>query len=151
MQKAGRGKYELASSVANYIKDLKINNDIGSHKNEDELSYERERALHEKAKREKAELILARMKGRLHDADDVEMAMADMIVRAKTRLRGIPTKIAPSLLAQTELGIIEDIMLTAIDECLTELANYSPELFTDSDLFLMDDEDEEDGEYDEKD
>ena len=90
------------------------------------------------------------MKGRLHDADDVEMAMTDMIVRAKTRLRGIPTKIAPSLLAQTELGIIEDIMLTAIDECLTELANYSPELFTDSDLFLIDD-DEEDDEHDEKD
>ena len=32
LQKAGRGKYELASSVANYIKHLKINNDIGSHK-----------------------------------------------------------------------------------------------------------------------
>ena len=142
---AKTNKYHLPTCVHKYF-EYKYESSTGN-----DADYEKERALHEKAKREKAELILARMKGRLHDAEDVEMAMTDMIVRAKTKLRGIPIKIAPSLLAQTELSIIEDITLTAIDECLTELADYSPELFTDSELFLADDEDDEEDneEYDE--
>jgi hypothetical protein len=86
------------------------------------------------------------MKGKLHTSDDIEFVMTDMLVRLRTQLRGIPHRIAPALLRQTDLNVIKDIALTAIDECLTELSNYSPELFTNPDYFISSEYTDEDSE-----
>ena len=132
------GKYNLPNCVYKYF-EFKYANE-----NPVDASYERERSLHEKAKRERTELILAQMKGELHAAEDVEREMTDMLVTVRTKLRGVPTRIAPALLAQTSLSVVEDIMLSAIDESLTALASYSPELFANPGLYVLDEGDEDD-------
>lgn len=125
------GKYYLPDCVKRYI-DYKVNAELKS-----DVDYEKERALHEKAKREKAELLLAQMKGELHAAAKIEKVMTDMIVKAKTKLRGVSVKTAPSLLAQTEISVVEHIVAEAIDECLLELADYDPELFAGVELVVL--------------
>jgi phage terminase Nu1 subunit (DNA packaging protein) len=131
-------KYFLPDCVQKYFKYKYASDNSG------DANYDREHALHERAKRERAELILAQMKGELHAANDVEMIITDMIVNTKTRIRGIPVKLAPALLAQDELAVIENIISNAIDECLIELADYNPALFTDAGLYMQDGVDEND-------
>ncbi|AOY76791.1 hypothetical protein [Clostridium formicaceticum] len=64
--KVKRGRYSLADSVKNYIIHIKTNQDIQDSKNEAELDLEKEKALHEKTKREITELKLAAMRGEMH-------------------------------------------------------------------------------------
>lgn len=71
--KASRGKYKAVESLKKYI--LHIQEKV----KENEVDYYREKALHEKAKREKAEMVVAVMKGDLHRSDDVKFVMNDMI------------------------------------------------------------------------
>ena len=130
---AKTGKYPLAASVQRYI-DYKLNAEIG----EKDVDYFKERARHEKAKREKAEIVLKQIQGQVHDGSVVEAVMTEMITNAKSKLRGIPSKISPALLAQTELSVIEAKLSDAIDECLLELSDYQPALFASEDMIECD-------------
>lgn len=75
--KSGRGRYLFIDSVSNYITHLKANNDIKNNVVESEIDYEEEKALHERAKRIKAENELKLMENSLHEAADVESVMTD--------------------------------------------------------------------------
>lgn len=107
---------------------------------DEEVDFDKERAKHEKAKREIAELKLNEMKKNAYSAKVVEYVMTEMASNLRTQLLGLPSKLAPVL----EGKIKEEIYTTTtreIEEKLSELASYTPDLFDEE---IEDGEDEED-------
>ena len=100
---------------------------------EAELNLTNERAKHEKTKREIAELRLAKMERRVYDAKTVELVMTEMLSNLRTQLLGLPSKLAPQLEGQDK-GAIYDTMTREIEEKLSELSEYKPELFTEEEI-----------------
>ena len=124
-----RGRYDLSSSVRNYIVHLKTNNDLKEDKTEKEIDYDKEHALLERAKREKAELELAAMRGTMHFSEDVERVMNDMLANFRSKVLSIPTRVAPILVARDDVGDIQELLHKEMLEVLQELSNYDPEKF----------------------
>lgn len=136
--KSGHGKYNLVESLKSYIIMLKTNKDIQSKSNEYDL--DEEKTKHERLKIEKTEIELKIMKGQLHAAEDVELVMTDMLTYFRTKIMGLPTKLAPQL---TNMQRAIDIETILVDECrlaLGELKDYDPSLFFD----VKNNDDEED-------
>lgn len=132
LKKASRGKYPLQENVKKYVDYLKITSEINNGKNENEkikIDYDEEHALLEKAKREKAELELAQMQGTMFDAADIEREMTKMLAAFRAKILAIPSKLAPQLIARSEISIIESILETEVYNALSELSEYDPELF----------------------
>lgn len=127
LEKKAPGRFYLMLNVQRYIDFLKA----GQHEEEEEsqAAYWEEKALHEKAKREMAELKLAKLKNRLHDADDVEMVMTNMLATFRSRILGIPQKIAPQILGMENLAEINEMINQELELALAELSEYNPEMF----------------------
>ena len=89
----------------------------------------KEKALHEKAKRELAELELAKRRNEVHDAEDVQIVMVDMLTKLRSQLLGLPTKMA-KLLAERDASYIDAALTQEIEERLKELSDYSPTMFS---------------------
>lgn len=87
------------------------------------LSFEHERALHEKAKREFAELRLAEKKKELHCTADIELMVGGLITVFKRRLLGLPYKMA-NLLVGKKADDISELLTKEIHSALTELAKF---------------------------
>lgn len=104
-----------------------------------ELSLTRERAKHEKTKREIAELRLAKMENRAYSARTVELVLTEMLSNLRTQLLGMPSKLAPQLEGKPR-GQVYELMTRELEERLSELSEYSPELFTEEEI-EADDED----------
>ncbi len=117
-------KYDLSESVGAYI-DYKIGLEVGGAS----ADYFTERALHERAKRQKAELSLEKMQGKLHEAADVERVMTNMLVNFRDRMRGLPSRISPMVVGITNAAEIESLMLEQVDEALLELSDYDANMF----------------------
>lgn len=94
----------------------------------EEIDLEKERALHEKVKREIAELKLDKMKKNAYSARVVEYVMTAMVANLRTQLLGLPSKLAPMLEGKSKEEIYT-AMTKEIEEKLSELAAYSPDLF----------------------
>lgn len=94
----------------------------------EEIDLEKERALHEKVKREIAELKLDKMKKNAYSARVVEYVMTAMAANLRTQLLGLPSKLAPMLEGKSKEEIYT-AMTKEIEEKLSELAAYSPDLF----------------------
>jgi phage terminase Nu1 subunit (DNA packaging protein) len=138
--KASRGQYKAVESIRKYIQH--IQEKVG----ENEVDYYREKALHEKAKREKAEMIVSVMKGDLHRAEDVKFVMNDMISAFRTKTMSLPAKLAPQLIGKSEHVEIQGVLTREVREALTELSEYDPQVFYVKSSEYMDvntDEDEE--------
>lgn len=130
------GKFAVAECVANYYREKFI-------PDEDRFNYEVERALHEKAKRQKAELQLERMRNRLHWSEDVELVMTEMLVRFRNRILGIPTAISPKLYRKS-VPEIAKILKNELYSALTELSEYDPAMFVDKEYEVLYDGEEDD-------
>lgn len=127
-----RGGVYLVQSVRNY----------GAMKGggtDDELDYISEKAKHEKVKREIAELRLAKMENRAYSARTVELVLTEMLSNLRTQLLGMPSKLAPQLEGKPR-GQIYELMTRELEERLSELSEYTPELFTEEEI-EADDED----------
>lgn len=96
--------------------------------NAENIDYMQEKARHEKAKREIAELKLNKMQGSVYDARTVELVMTEMIANLRTQLLGMPTKLAPILESKPKEKIYTSLT-REIEEKLAELSAYRPELF----------------------
>lgn len=142
--KVKRGRYDLSTSVRSYIIHLKTNNDLKEDKIKKEIDIDTENALLIKAKREKAELELAAMRGDMHFSSDVERVMNDMLSNFRAKLLSMPTKIAPFLMNMNQIGGIQDVIRSNILEVLNELSNYDPESFYNSKHIEIVDSDSED-------
>lgn len=99
------------------------------YKNDEEVDYMAEKALHEKTKRELAELELAKRRNEVHDANDVQIVMVDMLTKLRSQLLGLPTKMA-KLLADRDAGFIDAALTKEIEERLKELSDYAPTMFS---------------------
>ncbi|CDN41445.1 hypothetical protein [Paenibacillus sp. P22] len=124
LKQVGRGKYILTDAVQAYIEHAS-----GGKEEDNKPRYIDHRTEHERIKTEKASLELAEMQGKLHAAEDVEAVMNDMLGSFRQRMRAIPMRMAPELVAQPDLNIIKGRLAAAIDEALAELADYDPERF----------------------
>lgn len=132
LEPVSRGKYELIKTVQTYCTYLRQKAEVNDNKMSSQSAYESERALHEKAKREKAEIELAIMKNELHDAVDVERVMTNMLTILRTRLLSIPEEIAEDLIrAETEADA-EEILMEHIKLALIELSDYDASMFVES-------------------
>jgi len=142
IETVSRGKYELIKCVKRYCTYLRQKSEADSNKQGSKIDYETERALHEKVKREKADLQFKVMKGEMHRAIDVENVMVDMITNAKTKILGIPAKAAPMIIGYTDIPRVQSILQKAVYETLEELSGYNKELF--SNKLVVDEGEEED-------
>lgn len=134
------GNLLIVESIINYVK-LKGFGTSENNRGESAPDFIQEKALHERTKREIAELKLAKMEGKLYDSRTVEMVMVEMLANLRTQLLGLPTKLAPILegLSKEE---IYNVATREIEDKLLELSEYSPEMFQD-DEYLGGDSDED--------
>jgi len=105
------------------------------------IDIEKERALHEAADRKLAELKLAKLEGRVFDATTVELKQVEVLSNLRTRLLGLPAKLAPEIEMLDEAGI-EKLLTREIEEALDELPEYSPELYLDEEVIPQHGDDE---------
>jgi hypothetical protein len=130
LEKQAAGRYPLMKNVQRYIEYLRTGvKDKGDEDDEAQAKYWEEKALHEKAKREMAEIKLAKLKNQMHDASDVELVMTNMLVTFRTRILAIPDKVAPRVIGLKNLSEISDAINNELLEALTELSEYDPALF----------------------
>jgi phage terminase Nu1 subunit (DNA packaging protein) len=140
--KDARGKYRAIESIQRYIRYLQEREGL----NQEGIDFNREKALHEKTKRELAELDLAVRKGELHRGEDVRMVMTDMLTAFRAKILAIPTKLAPQLVGKADLAQITSIITAELHEALKELSDYDPQVFNaknDDYVGLSDDEEAE--------
>ena len=84
------------------------------------VNFWKERGLHEKAKRELAEVKLAKTRGQLYDATTVESVLSELLTNFRSKLLGLPAKLATQLEGKSRDEI--NSMLTAeIEENISEL------------------------------
>lgn len=143
IDKIKAGSFKLVPTVRKYVLYLKTKNDTEKESNSTEEDYNLEHMLLEKAKREKAELELALMKGSMHDGSDVEREMNKMLTAFRSKVLSIPSKIAPKVIGKSEISIIEDMLRDELYNALKELSEYDPELFQHESYVKVDDEDNE--------
>ena len=131
------GKFDVQKNVENFYKNKFSDTDA-------KANYDDERAKHEKIKRERASLHLKLLKGDLHKSKDVEEAMTMMIVNAKQKLLGLPTKAAPMVIGYKDITSIQQILSQVVEEALLELVEYSADLFGDKAPYSNADGDDDD-------
>ena len=123
-EKDPSGGVFLFQSVVNYLQSKQAKSD--------EANYFLEKARHEKVKRQIAELKLAREEGRLYEATTVEAVMIEQLVGLRTHLLSLGMKLAAQLVGKNA-SEISDIINREIEERLSELSSYKPELFKNED------------------
>ncbi|WP_156430901.1 hypothetical protein [Paenibacillus sp. FJAT-26967] len=124
LKQSGRGKYVLGEAVQAYCEHV-----AGGREDDKRPRFIDEKTEHERIKKEKAAMELAEMKGKLHQAEDVEAVMNDMLGAFRQRIRAIPKRLAPELALITEQKQIQARIADVTDEALAELADYNPDKF----------------------
>lgn len=131
-EQATNGQVMLFESLQNYFLSRNVN--VG----DDNVNFWKERGLHEKAKRELAELKLAKSRAELYDASTVEQTLSEILTNFRSKLLGLPSKYAPQLDGKNR-GDIYKMLTNAVEELLTELAaelesvNFEDETSPDAD------------------
>lgn len=126
--RVNHGRYDLIDTVSRYITFLKMSNsDLDEGKVQESLEYEK--WLHEKAKREKAEIELSHLKKEMHKADEVEKVLNHMLMAFRSKMLSLPSKAALFLASKDDPKEVEALMERDINEALSELADYEPSLF----------------------
>lgn len=108
---------------------------------------EKEQAEHEQIKKKISILKLRKLRRELHEADDVEEFLTDMLMNFKNRLLSVPQKVAPLVIGEDDINKVLDILEKEIFESLEELSEYDPLKIDKESHFLIEDVgDEEDEE-----
>lgn len=106
-----------------------------------EVSFEKERALNERAKREMNELRLGREKHDLHKTEDILFLVGGMVIEFRQRILSLPSKMATSLVGKSQEEI-NNILTQQLTATLTELSR----LDADALIRAYDDSEEEEPE-----
>lgn len=112
----------LVDGIKSYCR-MKLDGD-----EEGQVDFDKERARHEKAKREIAELKLAQMQHKAYSAKTVEYVLTEMLSNLRTQLLGLPSKMAPIMEGKSKDEIYK-LLTHEIEDKLMELSDYSPDLF----------------------
>ena len=143
VERAAKGRYKLVESVKSYILTIKMAADgMGIEIDEGEVDLEEEKGLHERVKRHISELKLQIMRGEVHKAEDVESVMMDMLTAFRTRVLGIPSKVAP-VLENRDVVYIKERLTSEVMEALNELKDYDPRFFYNDEYVERGEEDEQ--------
>lgn len=131
IMRVSSGRYKLAESVHSYILNLKVAQNAKDQMAYDgSLDLDEERAIHERVKRQIAELKYSVMRGELHKAEDVEDVMNAILSNFKARLEGMPAKLVPKLYKRGEdKSYILNVLQEAVSDALKELSEYNPSDF----------------------
>jgi len=101
--------------------------ELDNKSNDDKApNYWREKALHEKAKRELAELDLKLKQDQLVEVDQVGLHLDLIFSAVRQRLLATPSKIAPLVHAEESVGGARIVLESAVFEVLDELSEYVP-------------------------
>ena len=111
----GKELYEPVENIRSYIAYIKRG--AGG-------DYYEERAKLVSAKRRKEELELDELDGELHRAVDVERIVSQMLVKFRSKILSLPTKLTPSMAETSDKGKINGILTEAVNEALEELSDY---------------------------
>lgn len=111
------GQLMLFESLRNFF--LSKNANLGDGENA--VNFWKERGLHEKAKRELAEVKLAKTRGELYEASTVEQVLAELLTNFRSKLLGLPSKYAAQLDGKNREEIYS-ALTAAVEENLSELA-----------------------------
>lgn len=65
----------------------------------------------------------------MHKAEDIEKLWSWSITNFKSRIRSLPSKVAPQVQVSNDLKEINAILRREIDEVLLELSEYDTEKF----------------------
>ncbi len=142
----GRG-YKLEKCVQEYIEyKVKAEAKTGSS-----IDVEKEKAEHERLKKEITKLKLRKMKKELHTAADVEMFLSEMLVNFKNRLLSIPNKVAVQVIGENDINRITNLLLDELVGALEELSEYDPEAINKESPSMNNYDDEEENDDDEDD
>lgn len=87
---------------------------------------EKEQAEHEQIKKKISILKLRKLRRELHEAEDVEEFLTEMLMGFKNRLLSIPQKVAPLVVSEDDVNAVLDIIEKEIFEALDELSEYDP-------------------------
>ena len=138
VKKSGnRGKYLLVESVKGFVEFIREQNSADVDLKDTKLKKETEKI--EKDIELKA-IKISELKNELHSADIVRKVMTVMLTNLKGKLLAVPNKITPLVVSCDNLGDIQDIVLSSIEDVLLELSEYSPELFKNKNIILEDEE-----------
>lgn len=131
--RVGHGRYDLIDSVSRYITFIKMASDgLDSAAVEESLEYEK--WLHEKAKREKAEIELAHIKKEMHRSEEVEQVLNHMVMAFRSKILSLPSKVALLLTTIDDANQIEVILEREMHQALKELSEYDPSIFFNEDV-----------------
>lgn len=130
--RVNHGRYDLIDTVSRYITFIKMSND-GLDESKVQESLEYEKWLHEKAKREKAEIELSHIKKEMHKADEVEKVLNHMLASFRSKMLALPSKAALLLSSKENPKEIEALLERDIYEALGELSDYEPSMFFEED------------------
>lgn len=152
------GLFERNTSEGKKIKNYRLENCVQeyiNYKMEAEAqggtnyNKEKEQAEHEQIKKKISILKLRKLRRELHEAEDVEEFLTEMLTGFKNRLLSIPQKIAPLVVSEDDVNAVLDIVEKEIFEALDELSEYDPMKIDKENATLMlaeldNEEDEED-------
>jgi len=101
--------------------------ELDNKSNDDKApNYWKEKALHEKAKRELAELDLKLKSDQLVEVDQVGEHLDKIFSAVRQRLLATPSKIAPLVHAEESVGGARIVLESAVFEVLSELSQFDP-------------------------
>ena len=107
------GQVMLFESLQNYF--------LSKNATGDNVNFWKERGLHEKAKRELAEVKLAKTRGELYESSTVESVLVELLTNFRNKLLGLPSKYARQLEGKSREEIYNALTL-AVEEELVELS-----------------------------
>ncbi|MGE7094376.1 hypothetical protein ACQKII_23680 [Lysinibacillus sp. NPDC048646] len=84
ISRAGYGRFDLIDTVSKYVTFLKLSSE-GIDENDVVESLDYEKWLHEKAKREKAEIELAHIKKEMQRSEEVEKVVNHMVMAFRSK------------------------------------------------------------------
>lgn len=128
INRIGHGRFDLIDTVSKYITYLKLSADTFDESDVAE-SLDYEKWLHEKAKREKAEIELAHLKNEMHRSEEIEKVLNHMVMAFRSKMLSLPSKMALILVNKNDPKLIEALIERDIHEALKEISEYDPSLF----------------------
>ena len=117
-----RKLYCLEKCVPEYI-DYKVESETQQGTT---LIKEKEQAEHEQIKKKISIIKLRKLKRELHEAEDVEEFLTDMLMNFKNRLLSVPQKVAPLVMFEDDINVVLGILEKEIFAALEELSEYDP-------------------------
>ena len=123
IDKQDRGKYNLDEVRLAYLKHIR--NMAGNNNNNLELGAERARLAKEQADAKEMENAVER--GDLVYIDHIVKQFEQQLMKCKTKLLAVPTKVAAEAHAAADVQEVQEIIESSVLEALSELVGYDKE------------------------